>query len=152
MRAATLFETFADRARRRLEAVLCNEDCPWPITREQRQVLEWMSYHQGRERVMPLGEIAERLRTTPRTVKELVQDLRLHFSVPICASRDANAGGYFLAGTLSEVEESIAPMWNQAITMLRVCRAMRGSDHTVAELLGQVRMDLEREGNHVTSA
>ena len=55
---ANLFETYADRVRRRLEAVLCGEECPWPITPEQRRVLEYMSYHQGRDRVMPLGAIA----------------------------------------------------------------------------------------------
>ncbi len=143
--SANLFETFADRARRRLEAVLCDEECPWPITPEQRRVLEYMSYHQGRERVMALGELAERLRVTPRTIKELVQDLRLNFRVAICASRDANAGGYFLAATYAEVEESIAPMLHQAVTMLRVCQAMRGSESSVHELLGQLCIALEKE-------
>ena len=150
--SASLFETYADRARRRLEAVLCGEECPWPITPEQRRLLEYMSYHQGRERVMALGELAERLKVTPRAIKELVQDLRLNFRVAICASRDSAAGGYFLAATYAEVQESIAPMLHQAVSMLRVCHAMRGSESSLHELLGQVRLDLEKEVTHVSNA
>ena len=152
LNTASLFETYADRARRRLEAVLCGEECPWPITPYQRRVLEYMSYHQGREKVMALGELAERLRVTPRVVKELVQDLRLNFRVAICGSRDSDNGGYFLAATYEEVQESIAPMLRQAVTMLRVCHAMRGSESTVHELLGQVRLDLEKEVHHGPAA
>lgn len=140
-----MFETFADRAQERIEDVLSNRGCKWPASYDQKTFLGLFRAHQGRARVIALGEIGERLRMSPREVKDMVQDLRLNFYVPICASRDGDSGGYFLAATLAEIDDSNRPMFRQAITMLRVCKAMRGPDYTTAEVLGQLRLELEQE-------
>ena len=140
-----LFTTFADRVTDRVDEVLSNRDCKWPISEDQRDLLRLLKGYRGRDRAIALGYVCERLKLTPRIVKDLVQDLRVNFHVQICASRDANAGGYYLATCEAEILESISQMWHQAITMLRVCRAMRGPQHELAELLGQLRIDLERE-------
>jgi hypothetical protein len=140
-----LFTTFAERAMLRVDDVVMNRECPWQITVEQYELLKILRTHQGAAHAIALGRICEQMGVTPRQVKELVQDLRLNFGVQIAASRDAEAGGYFIAGTEAEVEQSIQQMWHQAITMLRVCRRMRGPQHTTQELLGQLRIELEKE-------
>ena len=140
-----LFTTFADRASARAKDVIANIGCPWPPSELQRRVLGYMLYSQGKAKAMPLGLLGERLKQSPRQIKELVQELRLNFGVQICASRDGDAGGYYLAETAAEVEESIQLMWNQAITMLRVCRRMRGPEHELREMLGQIELELGRE-------
>jgi hypothetical protein len=140
-----LFTTFADRVMLRVDEVLSNRECKWPPSEDQRRLLGMLKSNRGRENARPLGEICDRLRLTPRIVKDLVQDLRVNFFVQICASRDGSAGGYYLANNQQEVAESTRQMWNQAITMLRVCRAMRGPNHDLAEMLGQLRIELEME-------
>lgn len=145
MPTAPLFETFADRALERMDDVLSNRGCKWSASYDQKTFLGLLRAHQGRARVVSLGEIGERMRMSPREVKDMVQDLRLNFYVPICASRDGESGGYFLAATLAEIDDSNRPMLRQAITMLRVCKAMRGPDYTVAEVLGQLKLELEKE-------
>ena len=145
MPTAPLFETFADRALERIDDVLANHGCKWPASYDQKTFLGILRAHQGRARVIALGEIGERLRMSPREVKDMVQDLRLNFYVPICASRDTDSGGYFLAASLAEIDDSNRPMLRQAITMLRVCKAMRGPDHDVREMLGQLQIELEKE-------
>jgi DNA-binding IscR family transcriptional regulator len=82
---------------------------------------------------------------TPRVVKDLVQNLRTNFVGQICASRDGEAGGYFLAATYDEVKSAAAPMRRQAIAMLRVVRAMEGPQHNIEEMLGQLRLELEAQ-------
>ena len=140
-----LFTSFSERVIVRVDDVLANRECKWPISDDERRLLNLLRAHRGRDRAIPLGYACERLRLTPRVVKDLVQDLRLNFRVQVCASRDANAGGYYLATTLEEVTESTEQMWNQAITMFRVCAAMRGPQHDIAEMLGQLRIELEKE-------
>jgi hypothetical protein len=141
-----LFTTFAERVMRRAEEVDANLHCKWPISEDQRTLLRLLKPRQGRDRAIALGDLCERMRVTPRIVKDLVQDLRLNFGVQIGASRDSQAGGYYLIATEAESVESTTQMLHQAITMLEVVRVMRGHA-TVLEMLGQASLNLE-EGSH----
>lgn len=140
-----LFTTFADRVTDRVEEVLSNRECKWPPSEDQRRLLGMLKARRGKDRAVPIGEVCERLRLTPRQVKDLVQDLRLNFRVQIGASRDADAGGYYLGTTREEMVESSHQMFQQAVTMLRVVKVMR-SEHDAEELLGQIRLELQKEG------
>lgn len=139
-----LFTTFADRVNDRVDEVLSNRECKWPPSEDQRNLLGMLRAHRGREQAKPLGEICERMRLTPRQVKDLVQDLRLNFRVQIGASRDSAGGGYYLGTNRAEMEESSSQMFAQAITMLRVVHVMR-AEHDAEELLGQIRLALAEE-------
>ena len=88
----SLFTTFAERAMQRLDEVVMNRDCPWPISVDQYELLKLLRTHQGAAKAIALGEVCERLKLTPRQVKDLVQDLRLNFRVQIGASRDSGGG------------------------------------------------------------
>jgi hypothetical protein len=140
-----LFTTFADRVMDRVDEVLSNRECKWPPSEDQRSLLGLLKARRGRERAMPIGEVCERMKITPRQVKDLVQDLRLNFRVQIGASRDAADGGYFLGNTREEMVVSSTQMLHQAITMLRVVHVMR-AEHDTEDLLRQVRLALTEEG------
>jgi hypothetical protein len=136
-----LFTTFADRVMDRVEEVLSNRECRWPPSEDQRRLLGMLKARRGRENAVSIGEVCERLRLTPRQVKELVQDLRLNFRVQIGASRDSAEGGYFLGTNREEMVASSAQMFHQAITMLKVVRVMR-AEHDNEELFFQIRLAL----------
>lgn len=140
-----LFTTFADRVMDRVDEVLSNRECKWPPSEDQRSLLGMLKAHRGVERAKPLGEICERMKLTPRVVKDLVQDLRLNFRVQIGASREANGGGYFLGTNRAEMEQASQQMFHQAITMLRVVKVMR-AEHNSEDMLHQVRLALAEEG------
>jgi hypothetical protein len=139
--AGSLFETFADRVLRRVDDVIAGRNVPWPATSAQRNLLQLLQAHQGKQRAVPLSFIAARMALTQRAVKDLVQDLRLSFGIQLGASRDAEDGGYYLIATEEESEESTAQMFAQAITMLRVVAQMRRGGR--AALLAQIEIELK---------
>jgi hypothetical protein len=101
--------------------------------------------HQGKRRAVPLRLVGERMHLAPRAVKELVQDLRMSFSVQIGASREADEGGYYLVANEAESDESCQPMLSQAITMLRVVAVMKHGRQSIAELTRQIELELGKE-------
>jgi hypothetical protein len=139
-----LFTTFADRVVRRVEEADANQNCKWPLSEDQRTLLRLLRPRLGRDKALPLGDLCERMKLTPRSVKDLVQDLRLNFGIQIGASRDSNAGGYYLISSEEESIESTTQLLHQAITMLEVVRVMRGHQN-ILELLGQLRLKYEKE-------
>ena len=118
-----LFTTFADRVLRRVDEVIDGRFCQWPPQELDRRFLRLLRPHLGKDRAVPLGLFCEQLDLTPRALKNLVQILRLDFGVQIGASRESDAGGYYLISTEAESVESTDQLWKQAITMLRVVRA-----------------------------
>ena len=143
----SLFETFAERVLRRADAVIAGRECSWPPTTQQVHFLQLLRGHQGKRRIVALGDFAERLHLTPRAVKELVQELRLNFGVQIGASREGESGGYYLISTYDESVESTEPMLRQAVTMLKVVNAMRGGRNHIDQMLTQIRLDLTQEAS-----
>jgi hypothetical protein len=139
----SLFETFADRVLRRVDDVIAGRGCAWIATPAQRQILLLLRPHQGKRRAVPLDTLRERLKLSARGVKDLVQDLRLSFGIQLGASREGNAGGYYLVATEQESDESTAQMRAQAISMLRTCHRMRHGRETLSELLQQIELELK---------
>jgi hypothetical protein len=137
-----LFTSFADRVLRRAEEVIDGRNCPWPPLPSERALLVTLRLHQGKAAALALGAIAERMHLTPRVVKDIVQDLRMRFGVQVGASRESDGGGYYLVATEEESEESIAQLEKQAITMLRVVRAMRRDRQSIDQMLHQLKLAL----------
>ena len=143
--AGSLFETYADKAMRRVDDVLAGRDCPWPPYVQDKHFLRLLKPHQGKARAVSLGELCERLHITPRQCKSLVHNLRLHFSVQIGAERGGEDSGYYLIASAEECAEATGPMYAQAISMLRVVAKMRGGSNQIEQLLQQLRLDLNTE-------
>ena len=144
--AGSLFETYADKVMRRVDDVLAGRDCPWPITEENKHFLRLLKPHQGKDRAVSLGELCERVHITPRQGKLWVHTLRLNFGVQIGSERGGEDSGYYLVATPEECAAATAPMYAQAISMLRVVAKMRGGSNQIEQLLLQLRLDLNTEG------
>jgi hypothetical protein len=137
-----LFDTFADRVLRRVDEVLAGRNCAWPTKEPHRRLLQLLRPHQGKGRSVALGLICDRMKLSPRAVKELVQDLRTNFNVQLGASRDGDGGGYYLCETEDESDESTLQIWSQAISMLRTYRNMRKDRETLAQMAAQIELEL----------
>lgn len=140
-----LFTTHADRALRRLEAVLDGREIPEAISEAQRAFLKLLRRHQGKAHALPQAQICAMLKLDARQVRNVVQDLRVKYGVEVGASRDADGGGYYLISTDAEGEESTAVMYQQAVSMLRTVLVMRGGKQSVDELLKTIRRALTEE-------
>ena len=146
-----LFETFADKALRRLDDVLGGRDIPWPPTAHETAFLRLLRGHQGKARAVALRDFSKMMLANPRAIKELVQSLRYVFGIQIGASREGDGGGYYLCATYEESVESTEQMLRQAVSMLKVVNRMRGTRQTIDELLHQLRLDLTQEDAHARS-
>src|SRR5260370_4239899 len=71
MMTENLFTTFADRVLMRVDEVDANQNCKWPLSEDQRTLLRLLRPRQGRARAIALGDVCERMKTTPRLLKEL---------------------------------------------------------------------------------
>jgi hypothetical protein len=136
----SLFETYAHRAARRVDDVIAGRDCPFPPDPEHVQLLVMLRIHQGRQRSVPLLALVERTHSTPRGVKQLVHDLRMHFGVLICSDRGGD--GYWIAADPAEVEETLKPYRAQALSELRLCLAMQRGSITTDQFANQLRLEL----------
>ena len=143
----TLFETQADRdTEARMRAVQHAYDVirgdlpagPKP-SRRQTELLRIVVERQGRVKAIAVGELAERLRCTPRDVKGDVRDLRLLFRVRIGSSRDAENGGCYLITTKDEALDTARPFVKQAQAEFAVAKAIL-EPHEMKELEGQLRL------------
>jgi hypothetical protein len=89
-----------------------------------------------------IAYLEQRTGLPPRTIKALVEQARME-GKPICASRHKPCG-YFWASTTDDLESSALTMRNQALHMLVAAGRLVGR-HRLAEMLGQLTTDVERE-------
>ncbi len=105
----------------------------------QRALLHLLRMRRGLSRAISIGEIGERLKLSPRTVKEEIADLTIRFRLPIGSSRDSSQPGYYLAITKSERLASATPHINQALKHLARANVLL-DQHEMAELMGQLNL------------
>src|SRR5665213_3480890 len=84
---------------RRLDEVLAGTDIPWPLKPAERAMLTVLRPHIGIRDAISLRQLCELLATNEREVKKIVATLRANFRVLIGASRDGEAGGYYMIST-----------------------------------------------------
>ena len=138
----TLFESQTDRSLARTREVAKHGFLPYAPSDVQRALLHKLEYHVGRDKAVSVGELAERLKLTPRAVKDAVRELRMQpFRVPIGSSRDQKDGGYFLCATVEERLETARQYSRQAISELKVWRDLL-EPHELAEEMGQMQLEV----------
>jgi hypothetical protein len=136
-----LFETFAQKAMRRVEDIIVSRDCQWPPERAHIDLLHLLRGHQGRGRAVALLALVERLHTNERAVKQVVADLRTHFGVLICSGRGGE--GYWIAATEEDVTDTLKPYRAQALTEIRTIVAMERGVRSIDQILNQFRLELQ---------
>lgn len=87
---------------------------------------------------LPLSEICDWTHLSPREVKGIIERLRLDRRLAIGSSRK-KPSGYYICKSTEEVDNTIQPMFRQAIQMLRVVRAVAGKER-LREWMGQARL------------
>lgn len=130
-----------ERIDKQILDVLCDRG-PGPITQRQRDILHLLRYRRGCARAIQIGEMAEKLKTTPRQIKEDIADLSIRFRLPIGSSRDAESGGYYLCITQEERIATATPHIHQAMAHLRRANVVLDPKE-MSELMGQLLLDGE---------
>jgi len=131
-----LFETHEQRCMERMDEVLSSTE----LTDRQKGILRHIASHRGLHNALPLDRLAEWLQCSARDVKGDVRELRL-MGAPIGSSR-SGVGGYYTITTLEEERLTLQGYLNQALSELRIVRAIGGSAR-LQEAMGQMRMELE---------
>lgn len=103
--------------------------------------LIWL--HQGRANPIPLARLREATRLTDRALKDIVRELRRTHWVMIGASR-GQPSGYFIIRDELDLAVGVGPYRDQAIDAIQTVKLLAGKE-TVIELLGQMRMEVEKE-------
>jgi hypothetical protein len=143
----TLFEAQEDRDQLMLQRtiahvlnVMHNGYRGAMLTDRQRVLLRLLADRKGIARAIQIGELAERLKTTPREIKATVRDLRLLFRVRVGSSRNGESGGFYLIATKRELFDTVRPFIRQAQSEFEIPKALC-EPHELAELEGQLRLD-----------
>jgi hypothetical protein len=141
-----LFSDFGDRVQRRLDQVLRNEQCKWPATHDERELLHALSGKRGPRFAVERSYLVSRLKLNDRAIRDMVHNLRLNFGVQIGASR-VEGGGYYLMNDEADALAASEQMIRQGVATIRAGIAMRGGRHDEVELLGQISLALNQGGN-----
>jgi hypothetical protein len=148
----TLFETRTDDEMRR-EAVADNASRihdailgrgAWELSERQRRILELLRGRQGRLLALSIGDLVITLDSDPRSIKADVRELVMSFRLPIVASRDSEAGGYFFATTAEERISGTADYVKEIIALAERVRIIRNLPDLSA-LWGQLSNGLAPE-------
>lgn len=87
---------------------------------------------------VPLATICAATGMSARQVKGIVEALRTEHRLAIGASR-RRPNGYYECRTTQEIDQTIKPMFRQAINMLMAVRAVAGKQR-LREWMGQARL------------
>lgn len=146
----TLFETRSDEEVRR-DAVAQNQirihdvlmgRSACELTERQRRLLECLRGRQGKLQAMSIAEAIARVGGTPRDIKADVRELVVTFGMPIVASRDGDAGGYFFAVTAEERISGTADYVKEIVALAERIRVIRNL-HDLRALFGQISNEVE---------
>jgi hypothetical protein len=144
----TLFETRSDEEVRR-DAVAQNQlrihdvlmgRATCELT--ERRLLECLRGRQGRLQAMTIAEVIARVGSGPREIKADVRELVVTFGMPIVASRDGDAGGYFFAVTAEERISGTADYVKEIVALAERIRVIRNL-HDLRALFGQISNEVE---------
>jgi hypothetical protein len=116
---------------------------PWPVTEQQKQLLQVLRSHCGRESAVPLADICARTKLGEREVKDLMRSLVVDFKLRIGAAR-SKPSGYYLVTTAEEAKDAAQVYESEIKELAKRVRVLRGP-HFVCELLGQLRIQMDEE-------
>lgn len=115
---------------------------PWELSERQRSILEQVRGRQGRRLAIPIAEIAARTGVDARSVKAEIRELVINFRLPIVASRDGDAGGYYFAVTAEERISGTADYVKEIVALAERVRIIRNLPD-LATLWGQISLNPE---------
>jgi hypothetical protein len=105
----------------------------------ERIVAEAIYHCRGRHNPVPIAHLSEVIEREARTVKGIVEDLRVKHRLPIGACRQEPYGYYWIVDAADQAA-AVEPYRNQILSMWRTL-AILDSKPALRELLGQLRID-----------
>ncbi|QNI34502.1 hypothetical protein H7849_11765 [Alloacidobacterium dinghuense] len=114
----------------------------FPVTEQQRHILELLRYRRGRSKAIKISEISSRLNLSARFVKDMVRSLVVDFKLQIGASRDGADGGYYLVMSDEEALDTARPYIEEGIAMFKRAQVFVGT-RAILELRGQLSIEEE---------
>jgi len=115
---------------------------PWPLSEPQQKILDCLRGRQGRLLAMSIDELQQRVGSTPREIKQNVRELVVTYKLPIVASRDADAGGYYFAVTAEERIAGTADYVKEIVALARRVAVIRNTTDMNA-LWGQIALEVK---------
>jgi|CXWL01.1.fsa_nt_gi hypothetical protein len=115
---------------------------PPALSLEQQRVLFVIATRLGWQSAIPLRELAETVRITPRVVQQIVKHLieSHHAAIGSITGGDAGVHGYFLIVTREDLEMADRQLTHRIMhTAQRLAHLRR---NTPDEVLGQIRLEL----------
>jgi hypothetical protein len=112
-----------------------------PLTAEERAVLEILRWHKGAANAKPLAEIATKLNTSKRFVKDLVKRLIEERGVPVGGSRQEPIG-YFILVSRDDWTHALRPLVSEIRSIRDRVDALRQSPF-FEMVCGQMDLDLD---------
>lgn len=119
-----------------------NSPCREMATNEE-QAIAWIIFTHHRSRHQPVSIAALGINTglSERTIKGIIEKLRVNHRMPIGARRDEKPGYFWIVDQMDQ-EIACIPFRNQVLTMFKTLRVL-DSPKRVRELLGQLQMEVE---------
>jgi hypothetical protein len=109
-------------------------------TDNEELIAELICHRKGRARPISIHDIKALTGLSDRSVKEVVEQLRITHRMPIGASRHNDNPGYFWIVDAEDRAAAVEPYKRQIITMWRTLRVL-DSTEGARELLGQLRLE-----------
>ncbi len=112
---------------------------------QEKAVLRRLRYRRGVINAINIRDLEQATGIGPRSLKEIVRNLRMNFRVPIGSSKNAAKGGYFIIVSNDDRAIWINDVLSQIRAEVAVLRAAAGHQAGL-ELLGQLMIELNEHG------
>lgn len=109
----------------------------------EKLVAELIAQHKGREHPISNRRLQELTHLSERDVKDIVEVLVCQHQARI-GGRRGNPCGYFLVVDAEDLKMAVKPYRSQIRRMAQRLRVLEGRE-AVVELLGQMRLEVERD-------
>jgi hypothetical protein len=113
------------------------------LEEDEKEVLRRLRYRRGLANAVPIRELEDGTKLSPRSIKEIVRNLRLNFRLPIGSSKRGSHGGYYLMVTAEDEAAWINDVLSQVRAEVEVLRAAVRKRESL-ERIGQLAMEGSR--------
>lgn len=110
------------------------------LEHDEKRVLQLLRFHRGLAKALPIRELQLGTGLGPRTIKEIVRNLRLSFRLPIGSSKRGGEGGYYVMVTAEDEAAWVNDVLSQVRAELAVVRAAVRKSESL-ERIGQLVME-----------
>ncbi len=126
-------------------------DLPVPWTEDEEAVLAILKQHQGRENAIGRETLAKEVGLGTRVVEQIVRHLVVSHGQSIASSTGGKdeIHGYYMISSLEEQDQAERQLVNRIIASAKRLGQLR--KNTPAEILGQIKLDLEQDTTGVAA-